>query len=234
MNESSATERLSRLLRERSVDAHPRADRPDPDQIWLAVRRELPLEGRLAVIDHTASCAACAEAWRIAKECAADADAGAIAVDASSASAARPPRRAALWWLAAAAVIVLAAGSAYLIRPRGTVDPIFRDPGGRVPASEIAPGTALARDGFVLKWTPGPAGAKYNLIRHDRESGCRRQRARHRAPPVPVAGDGLVGPLVRHTAALACRSRGARGWQRGIRNLHRHAGVASVIRKDPR
>jgi hypothetical protein len=41
---------------------------PAPETIWEAVRGELPPAELRQVVEHTASCAACAEDWRLAAE----------------------------------------------------------------------------------------------------------------------------------------------------------------------
>ena len=46
----------------------PRSDCPLTERIWDAVAVQLPTTERLAIVDHTIECAACAEAWRLAIE----------------------------------------------------------------------------------------------------------------------------------------------------------------------
>jgi hypothetical protein len=47
-------------------DARPGGDCPPAERIWEAVTLALPRGERLAILDHTTECPACAEAWRIA------------------------------------------------------------------------------------------------------------------------------------------------------------------------
>lgn len=39
---------------------------PSPDQLYDAFHRLVPIEERLAIVDHLASCPMCADAWRLA------------------------------------------------------------------------------------------------------------------------------------------------------------------------
>jgi hypothetical protein len=110
--------RLARAFRHAGIDARPREDCPDPDRIWAAVRLELPLDERMAIVDHTTTCPVCAEAWRIA-----------MALREGDASGRAWWRRRHLglpvWARVAAAVLVLGAGIALALRfwP-GTDDPV--------------------------------------------------------------------------------------------------------------
>jgi hypothetical protein len=130
------------------------------EEVWAAVRGELTPERRRAIVGHTAVCASCAEAWRLAME---------VTPDAIAAAAPRPPAAGAPRWpatfvpLAAAAALVLAVGAGvWLSRPpRSTTAPGFRGGEAGGIRSLIADGEALPRDRFRLRWSAGPAGSRY-------------------------------------------------------------------------
>jgi hypothetical protein len=65
---SDDTHRLAAHVRSAAEYSRPRIDCPDSERIWSAVSLELPLDARLAVIDHVSECPLCAEAWSIAAE----------------------------------------------------------------------------------------------------------------------------------------------------------------------
>jgi hypothetical protein len=136
----------------------PRADasRPHPpaDQIWATVRGELPAAARRAVIDHTAACAACAEAWRMAV---------AVNPDRVAALAGRPPSRAAPRWLATlAAAVAIAVGAGVWLRTVNRPPEPYGYRGGPEAAVRplLADDEALPRDDFRLRWSAAP-GARY-------------------------------------------------------------------------
>ncbi|HEY7497625.1 MAG TPA: hypothetical protein VH740_03895 [Vicinamibacterales bacterium] len=156
MTVPGGSERWAELLRAREERARPGPNCPDPDQIWGAVTRELPLAEREAIIDHTIECGACAEAWRLAVECARDV----VSTNARSSAGAWTATR----WLgiaAAAAVIVAAAGIAVWFGRSGA--PEFRQPDRDAPQSMLAPDAVLPRDRALLQWSAGPPGALYDV-----------------------------------------------------------------------
>ena len=102
--------RLAEMLHRAGGDAPSRPDCPSAEQIWSAVRMELPKDERLAVVDHTIGCPACAEAWRLAMTLGDRAS-----FDSPRTSPARW-RQAITWNRAAAACLCLAlAGAAYMV-----------------------------------------------------------------------------------------------------------------------
>ena len=136
---------------------------PSAADVWSAVRGELSAEERRAIVSHTASCAACAEAWRLALDVTPD--------PLPVAAATRPSAFAGLPWpsafapLAAAAALVMALGAGFwLLRPPVPVaTPGFR--GGDAPAirSLLREDQALPREDFRLRWSPGPEGSRYDV-----------------------------------------------------------------------
>ena len=159
MNESADFEpdRLRNLLRDASDQAGPGADCPAPDRIWAAVHLELPVDERLEILDHVADCPACAEAWRLAVECAR-----------AEPAAAQP--RPWVWWsratmLRAAAVILVVTGVAIAWRSVGRApDPSEREPPAQALTPQFDTRLPLPRDDFRLRWTPAADGARYELV----------------------------------------------------------------------
>jgi hypothetical protein len=129
---------------------------PAPERIWEAVRGELPAGEAEAIVDHTSSCGACAEAWRIAVE---------IARNAPVAAPRAWIRRPRAWLgVGVAAMLALSIGGAYLWRDRNRgAAPAFRQADGAVIRSLVAETTPLPRDGLVLRWSPGPDGTRYRV-----------------------------------------------------------------------
>lgn len=148
-------------LRSRGDNARPREDCPAPESIWKAARLELPLDERVAIIDHVSECPVCAESWRLA-----------AALGARHDAAAAPRRQRFLlpsnvktWSLAAAAALVLAVGVTFMLRSSGpVVDPTTRTPDGEVLQPAIQDGASLPRDDFRLRWNAGPAGSRYDVV----------------------------------------------------------------------
>jgi hypothetical protein len=125
------------------------------ERIWLAVSGELPAAERRELVERVATDAACAEAWRVASELR-------QALDAEGATVA--PGSAPGWksrWLAAAAALLVstAVGVVWLLnRPSGDE---FRASPGYVVESLVPADAQLPRNAFRLRWTPGPAGSRY-------------------------------------------------------------------------
>jgi hypothetical protein len=133
---------------------------PDPDRIWRAAHAELPWPEVEALLDHAASCPACALAWRMAREQA--------RADGVPPAVALKPRDATRWgWIryaAAAAVVVVAAGLVFQKwYPRETEGPALRTTGQNAILSAIPDGGELSRSAFLLRWTPGPPGIRYSI-----------------------------------------------------------------------
>lgn len=106
---------LDRLREAFAADAAPgTADCPPPDRIWDAVNGLLDPAAVADLAEHIAACGSCAEAWRIAREAAAQAVPAAVVPF----SPAPTPRRPSYAWplLAAAATLVLAVAGWRLLR----------------------------------------------------------------------------------------------------------------------
>ena len=154
---------LRAAFRARTSRTAPAGDHVPAEDLWSAVRGELSADERRAIVDHTASCAACAEAWRLAMEVTPD-------PIAAAAPAARPAWTAFRWPatfapLAAAAALVVAVGAGvWLSRaPEPATAPGFR--GGEAPVvrSLVGDDEALGREHALLRWSAGPEGSRYDV-----------------------------------------------------------------------
>jgi hypothetical protein len=147
---------LRESWRERAPAGAPSASCPDPARIWSAVALEVSSKERRSLIDHVAGCALCAETWRLA------------------AGLGGPPRplattvrhRATAWprLALAAASIVVVSGLGWLALERlPGWESALRATEPVAIRSLLREGEALPRDGFLLRWTPGPPGTIYDL-----------------------------------------------------------------------
>lgn len=140
------------------------ADCPAPDRIWDAVNGLLDPAEVADLTEHVAACGACAEAWRIARDVAAEATAAAVISFPASPSVRRPSYAWPL--LAAAATLVLAVAGWRLLRD--TDPPVTPAPSAQatpkpeqtsasnVPAIEKAPVIMSASRALVFRsTTPG-------------------------------------------------------------------------------
>ena len=135
-------------------------DCPAPDRIWLAARNETPWSEIRSLLDHAAACPACTVAWRLARE---QHRTEARAVPMAAIPVPRPDRR----WLrygAAAAVLFVGAGLAlYRWSPKEPESPGMRATAPIAIRALVPDGGALPRQGFRLRWTPGPPGTRYSI-----------------------------------------------------------------------
>lgn len=136
---------------------------PAPETIWAAVRGELPPRELREVVEHTAVCAACAEDWRLAVE---------IEKQEAPQTATLPVGRVITgrfgqWrsWTAAAALAagLLIAVGLYRTGNFGPQEPTFREAEGTAVQSLIAEGQALPYQNAVLRWSPLPGAASYDV-----------------------------------------------------------------------
>lgn len=127
---------------------------PDSESIWRAVTLESQAEERLRVIGHIASCAHCAESWRLA--------AAFHDPMRQSASNVQPLRR--MWpqITLIAATIVTVAAIWLVVRDQPQPAPVLRTTVVEI-QSALGDATALPRDRFLLRWTPGPRGTLYDI-----------------------------------------------------------------------
>jgi hypothetical protein len=145
------------LVRLRKAFAAPAGTVPEPeacppsDRIWLAVRGELPPDELREIVDHVATCPACAEDWRIAMAFEEESRAGIVTP---------VPARRFQPWLAAAAVILVSVVGLQLQGPRPRPEYRGNEQAG---VQSLVEDKTLPRDRFVLRWTPAPEAESYTL-----------------------------------------------------------------------
>jgi len=152
MNDDRQIEVLRQAFTAPGGSAPPAADCPAPETIWAAVHGELPPGPLRDVIDHTATCAACAEEWRLAVEMERE-EKRAVA------PSPRPRRwaRLAPYLAAAAAVVLLVVGLPHVKHQGG------HNPRGQKPVVLLLDdGQELPRSHCLLRWL-GPQGATYEV-----------------------------------------------------------------------
>jgi hypothetical protein len=197
MNEERAQgDRLKAAFAALGEGGAPTAACPEPDRLWAAAAGEGTAEERQEVIDHTAGCASCATAFRLARSLAQ------TPAEATTATIVRFPT--ARRWLtrpgslaALAAILVLAilvpswwsrqSGPPPVLRNRGTSH------GDHAIESQLPEGAALPRDQAVLRWSAGPPGSFYEIRVSTRqaqevavETGL--ETPRYRVPPESFHG----------------------------------------------
>ncbi len=134
---------------------------PPSDRIWLAIRGELPPGELRTILDHIATCPACAEDWRIAMAFEEESRAGAVV----PAVPERVPSFVARFrpWLVAAVMILAAAGVLRLNQPK-VPDPEAGYRGDETTVESLVPPDASKpRDQFILSWKAVPGATSYRL-----------------------------------------------------------------------
>ncbi len=142
------------------------ADCPPPESIWRAARGELGARDVREVVAHVAACGECAEAWRLARAFAEEADGEEGAAEPVAPAGRRPVLHLGQWAAAAAAVLALVAAGLWWSGRPGEVGqaPVYRGEGGEVTIrSQVPEGRALPRDHAELAWSGAPAGSTYDL-----------------------------------------------------------------------
>lgn len=138
---------LRQAFQELAATATPAGDCPEAPRLWAAARGEAPPGETRDLIDHTAACPACAEAWRLAVHLG------------NEVPAVRPVAAPAVarWWpaAAAAALVVLAVGVYQLREP--AAPPPMRSAAGSGLVSALPADAVLPRDAAVLAWRLEPA-----------------------------------------------------------------------------
>jgi hypothetical protein len=131
---------------------------PDDETIWAARKGELPEERVHEILEHSRTCAACAESWALA---------AAIGAEERPVPASLPRRRA---WplLAAAAVAALALVAAPLALRRASEPPRadpFRAPGAGAMSlrSTLDESRPVPRADCRLRWTGAPARSVFSV-----------------------------------------------------------------------
>ena len=161
MGESAELDRLRDAWRSLSVDAVEREDCPESARLWEAVRGELDGGELRQVIEHTATCPACAEDWRLAREV------GEGEVAQPTVGTSTPVLRSWRWGALAAAAAVVAM-VAVGVRWQEPAESVYRTGDTVVEAprptieSLLADEAVVTRDDCVLSWSE-IAGARYRL-----------------------------------------------------------------------
>jgi len=166
---SPAPDRDSRRWRDAFTRAHRThaagPDCPAVERFWTVATGEASTWEVRELLDHAAGCEACAEAWALALSMAREAG---LASRPFAIVAPGPVWRSWYVWaptLAAAALLALGLWIDYrhILGDRGAA-PAWRGP---TPAADIRSfvpeDRPLAREGFVLRWSGGGAGARFNV-----------------------------------------------------------------------
>ena len=127
----------------------------DLERVWQAVSGQSGAAERRALVERMATDRGLAEAWRVAAELW-RLSGGQPAV------APAPPAWRRLWPLAAAAVVTLAVTGSWFVMSRSPGDAVRDQPGVTI-TSLLAADAALPREMFRLRWTPAPAGSRYDV-----------------------------------------------------------------------
>jgi hypothetical protein len=134
----------------------PGPDCPEPGRLWAAAIGEGTAEERREIVAHTATCASCAAAFRLARGLAGDDGAAPAAAE----PLAGPWRR----WrspLAALAAVLLLAVLVPRLWQSGPAP--YRGGESREILSKVPEGSVLPRDRAVLRWSAGPPGSRYEV-----------------------------------------------------------------------
>lgn len=152
---------LRQAFRGLSHDAAHTESCPDADAIWAAATGDAGAEDAAAIIDHTASCGACAEAWRLAHAV----DEGADELGAARARKTHASRRG--WIAGAVAISAAAAILVFMLARRGGddgADPvIYRGVDSPIEAL-VDDDTTLGAGAFELRWKPLAEGTRYDVV----------------------------------------------------------------------
>jgi hypothetical protein len=153
-------ERLREELAGVSEIAGDGKDCPSPETLWRSGRDELDPAENEEVVLHIAECTACASAWKLARELAPAAEVTPFRGEA------RKPTRTRWFQPAAAAVIVMAVSASALLfwPPQRDEAPVFRAQSQYRLDSIMVEDEPLARNQFILRWSPGPEGTIYEVL----------------------------------------------------------------------
>lgn len=133
---------------------------PAPDQIWSAVRGELPPAELREVLDHVAACPACAEDWRLARAFDEESAKSPASGTAASVFPLRPSPFARFKpYLAAAAAVALVVVGVQTLKPTA---PQVRGGNESAIQSLLPEGEPLPAD-RTLRWQAAPGAIAYNV-----------------------------------------------------------------------
>ena len=164
----------------------PGADGPCPsaEELWGTALGERRREEAAAVVLHTARCARCASALRMALEMA----------DAAG-SLAPPPRSSRIRWAVLGAAVAAAIAVTVIERPRlPRLDAAVRERG---PSStglrSLVPPGPRSRAGFALEWSPEPGALRYHVTLATLDLQVRFQKVGLTGTRVEVPESALAG-----------------------------------------
>jgi hypothetical protein len=140
----------------------PRHDCPQPAEVWDAAEGDLSPRRLARIVDHLASCAACRESWRLAR------DLQESSAEAQAPEVVRPTASA--WWPWAAAAAAAAVLIVALALPRwGTLGrrarsgaPLRGSVTGEL-KSLVSETDPQPRTRLLLRWSPADRGARYQV-----------------------------------------------------------------------
>jgi hypothetical protein len=158
VNESEgASVRLREAFAALGERAAPGPACPEPDRLWAAATAESPVEERHEIIAHTASCASCAAAFRLARGLSEDAS---RQVEPHGRLLQRPWLR----WAAPLAAVAAALILVVLVPGMWRNEPApYRGGESREIVAEIPEAAVLPREQADLRWSPGPPGSRYEV-----------------------------------------------------------------------
>jgi hypothetical protein len=145
----------------RAASGEPTAACPLPATLYDAACGALDPEASLRLIDHSVTCASCAQAFRLAREVIAQVApaATAPAPEFLAPRSLRAPSK--TRWAFAGAGLLAAAGVLVAVVARDASAPIYRTDSVAITAP-LNPGP-LSREAFLLRWTPLAKGTRYSV-----------------------------------------------------------------------
>jgi hypothetical protein len=135
------------------------ANCPPAEKILESVRGELSGKDDEGVLFHVGECGACAAAWRLARELAEE------KIPVGRTHRARGPTILS-WgrWVAAAAVLIVAVGlGLQFMGPEVEEPAVYRTQESDWLLLEGEDGESLPRGSFILRWSDGPEGSRYDI-----------------------------------------------------------------------
>jgi hypothetical protein len=194
MSDDVQSDRLKDAFAALGERGAPTAACPEPDRLWAAANGEGTAEERQEVIDHTAGCASCAAAFRLARGLSAEPAAAGTATVARFPTAPRRLRPGPLAALAAALIVAILVPLWWSRTDR--TPPVLRDPGSggeHAVQSQIEEGAILPRDHAVLHWSAGPVGSFYEVRVSTRQAQEVAVEAGLEAPQYAIPPQSLAG-----------------------------------------
>jgi len=166
---------------------------PEPDRLWAAATAEAPAEERREIVAHTATCASCAAAFRLALGLSQE-ERGQASGKEDAAPLLAPSRP---WFQRSAPLAALAASLLIAVLVpvwwRSQPTPQYRDVETLEIRSRLAEGAAVPRNQAVLSWSAGPSGSLYEVRVLTREAREIAVEAELEVPRYQIPPSALVG-----------------------------------------